>query len=241
MANLVKTVNGLAYASIKTRNGLAVASIKSMNGVDVTGSSGPPTYYAANKVDNGSTVSLVLAAPLTSGYIVFWVMETQTGGGPWAATFDGNAMDVIDASGLLSSRYYKVFGYKAGNLASGTYSVVATGGLTNSACVAAAFNSVNQTTPTGTTVGTSGFNSSHSLSPTSTTSDLVLMCSGFAGGGTTLVSVGAGQTTRISADDAGSGNHVTLSTKAGATTTTSMTTTWSGSVNSLSYAFALKP
>ncbi len=37
MALLVKTVNGLAYASVKTRNGLAVASIKSINGLDAAG------------------------------------------------------------------------------------------------------------------------------------------------------------------------------------------------------------
>lgn len=41
MAVLVKTINGLAYASVKTRNGLAVASIKNINGLDVTSGSGP--------------------------------------------------------------------------------------------------------------------------------------------------------------------------------------------------------
>lgn len=39
MAVLVKTLQGLAYASVKVRNGLAVASIKSINGLDATGGS----------------------------------------------------------------------------------------------------------------------------------------------------------------------------------------------------------
>ncbi len=36
MAVLVKSLNGLAYASVKSRNGLAVASIKNINGLDTT-------------------------------------------------------------------------------------------------------------------------------------------------------------------------------------------------------------
>lgn len=38
MAVLVKTLNGLAYASVKTRDGLAVASVKAINGLDTTAS-----------------------------------------------------------------------------------------------------------------------------------------------------------------------------------------------------------
>lgn len=38
MAVLVKTIQGLAWASVKTRNGLAVASMKSLNGLDTTSS-----------------------------------------------------------------------------------------------------------------------------------------------------------------------------------------------------------
>jgi hypothetical protein len=41
MAVLVKTIYGLAYASVKTRRGLAVASIKGINGLDASGGSSP--------------------------------------------------------------------------------------------------------------------------------------------------------------------------------------------------------
>lgn len=44
MAVLVKTLNGLAYASVKTKNGLAVASIKTMNGIDTTAAGGDPDW-----------------------------------------------------------------------------------------------------------------------------------------------------------------------------------------------------
>lgn len=45
MAVLVKTLNGLAYASVKTRNGLAIGSVKKINGLDVTsGGFNPATY-----------------------------------------------------------------------------------------------------------------------------------------------------------------------------------------------------
>jgi len=40
MAVLVKTIDGLAFASVKTRNGLAVASVKSVNGLDTTSGGG---------------------------------------------------------------------------------------------------------------------------------------------------------------------------------------------------------
>lgn len=42
MAVLVKTLNGLAYASVKSRDGLAVGSISRINGVDVTSGGGGP-------------------------------------------------------------------------------------------------------------------------------------------------------------------------------------------------------
>lgn len=49
MADLVKTVNALAKASVKTWNALAVASAKTIIGVDSTGSSFSPTDLASLK------------------------------------------------------------------------------------------------------------------------------------------------------------------------------------------------
>ncbi len=56
MALLVKTLEGLAYASVKEPGGLAVASIKTINGLDVTSAGGSPeliAHAAAGGTANG--------------------------------------------------------------------------------------------------------------------------------------------------------------------------------------------
>jgi hypothetical protein len=45
MAQLVKTMAGLAIASVKTVNGLAIASVKTVAGLDNTSGGGPPFSY----------------------------------------------------------------------------------------------------------------------------------------------------------------------------------------------------
>lgn len=52
MAQLVKTVNGLAIASVKTVNGLAIASVKTIAGLDNTAAGGSVT--AGNRTQNAS-------------------------------------------------------------------------------------------------------------------------------------------------------------------------------------------
>ncbi len=201
----------------------------------------PLAYYASNAA-GGNTVGITLAAPLSNGYIVFYIMEAQTGGGPWGATFNGIAMDILASGGPVSGRSYLLCGYKAGNLAAGTYSVVGTGGISDSAAAVVAFNGVNQTTPTGTVVGDFQFTNTMTLTPASTTSDLVVMCAAPAGNFTTVSSYGgAGQVNRATGNDTANGNHADISTAPGAASTTTVTVNLSGSVNLLSYAFALKP
>lgn len=50
MALLVKSLNGLDFASVKSRNGLAVASIKSINGLDTTSPAGDPAYLTGQSL-----------------------------------------------------------------------------------------------------------------------------------------------------------------------------------------------
>jgi hypothetical protein len=51
MALLIKSLNGLAYASVKSRDGLAVASIKNINGLDVTSGGTPAISYTDTATD----------------------------------------------------------------------------------------------------------------------------------------------------------------------------------------------
>lgn len=85
MAQLVKTVGGLAIASVKTMQGLAIASVKTVDGVDNTASGGGNTYAFVQTVStlNGDSGSTTVASPsitVTAGnLIVAWVKwETAT-------------------------------------------------------------------------------------------------------------------------------------------------------------------
>lgn len=58
MALLIKSLNGLAYASVKSRDGLAVASIKNINGLDATSGGGTPVIaYTDTGVDTTDTTT----------------------------------------------------------------------------------------------------------------------------------------------------------------------------------------
>ena len=52
MAQLVKTLGGLAIASVKTVGGLAVASVKTIGGLDNTSGGGGPTLVAQDNFDS---------------------------------------------------------------------------------------------------------------------------------------------------------------------------------------------
>lgn len=62
MAVLVKTLNGLTYASVKTKNGIATSSLKTINGLDVTAAGGDP---------NWANVTLLLHCDGTDGSTSF--------------------------------------------------------------------------------------------------------------------------------------------------------------------------
>lgn len=75
MAMLVKTLNGLAYASVKTRRGLAVASIKNINGLDATAGGGGPALIASVGAQ-GSANSTTTSAIDTTGANLIVICET---------------------------------------------------------------------------------------------------------------------------------------------------------------------
>lgn len=72
MAQLVKTMAGLAIASVKTVNGLAIASAKTVAGLDNT-ASGPNTYYDITTTHDGTRSS--------STSKIYWQNVTVGAGG----------------------------------------------------------------------------------------------------------------------------------------------------------------
>lgn len=79
MAQLIKTMGGLAIASVKVINALAIASVKTVDEVDNTASGGGNTYAFVQAVStlNGDAASLTIASPsitVTAGnLLVIWV------------------------------------------------------------------------------------------------------------------------------------------------------------------------
>lgn len=78
MAQLVKTVNGLAIASVKTVDGLTTASVKTINGLDNTSGGGSVTV--ANRANSGATTT----SPITTAF-------TVTGVSPLLVSFSTEA------------------------------------------------------------------------------------------------------------------------------------------------------
>jgi hypothetical protein len=87
MAVLVKTLNGLAYASVKTRNSLAVASAKTINGLDVTaGALSAITSRSGGTLRNDFTANpglgmyfTVGASDITVTHLGRWIVAGNSG------------------------------------------------------------------------------------------------------------------------------------------------------------------
>lgn len=101
MSVLVKTLNGLSFASAKTRNDLAVASIKNINGLDTTSGSFVPTDIAGCLLwlDASQIVGLSDGDPL-----VTWDDESGNGNdatavvsGPGSVTYQTNELNSLPA------------------------------------------------------------------------------------------------------------------------------------------------
>lgn len=84
MAVLVKTINGLVFASVKTRNGLAVGSIKAINGLDTTSGGGAPGFdrevqRATGSFSGDGTYGITLTGSVAVGERVVVVFTHQSG------------------------------------------------------------------------------------------------------------------------------------------------------------------
>lgn len=75
MAQLVKTVMGVAIASVKTVDNLAIASVKTIMGVDNTSGGSTPTFFGsaannASETSGNDTLTIVPPASMVSGDLV---------------------------------------------------------------------------------------------------------------------------------------------------------------------------
>lgn len=184
MSVLVKTLNGLAYASIKTRNGLAVASIKAINGLDVTSSGGSPSVISANvkqafAIGGGSNVLTLTGVDCTGANflivpVVAW--DGATSADPTGVTYNGVAMTKTWAVQNPSFLAYIAFYYLKAPT-SGAHSVVVTyaAAYSNQIVGAIPMSGVNQTTPLGTpATNTGGPGTTSSVTVSSATGELVV-------------------------------------------------------------------
>lgn len=190
-------------------------------------------YFAASSSGTGAT----------NGYVVVGVgnWTSSTNRTVTALTFDGTSMGAnltTDGHGSNTSNVATLFGLAIGNKAAGTYTVSGTmsGAATEIAVVVAVFNGVHQTVSTGTAAHTTGTSTTPSLNVTAATNDLVIDLLTHDDG---TVTVGAGQTIVVDQTDGGSSKDASMSSEAGATTTT-----MSYTISSQSFALlgvALKP
>jgi hypothetical protein len=89
MAQLVKTFNGLAIASVKTVAGLAIASVKTIKGVDNTAGGGVVYLVEENFEDTGTPTGWTVIAGTPN-----FDVATDPGEGSQSAQFDGSAATV---------------------------------------------------------------------------------------------------------------------------------------------------
>jgi hypothetical protein len=94
MALLIKTLNGLAYASVKARSSLGVGSIKTINGLDATGGGGDPDFASVTLLLHCDGVDGSTSFPDNSNS-----NNTVTAGG--SAQVDTAQFKFGDASALL--------------------------------------------------------------------------------------------------------------------------------------------
>lgn len=116
MAVLVKTLDGLAYASVKTRDGLAAASIKTINGVDTTASGGftlALTAQSLGTLRNDAGLDLgfkftVGASPITVSALGRWVVSGNSETHDVYIRDSGGTLGTvnIDTSGAPAGAYF---------------------------------------------------------------------------------------------------------------------------------------
>lgn len=142
MAQLVKTMAGLAIASCKTVNGLAIASVKTVAGLDNTASGGGAFTFVSRTLANSSaeasaeatTISKTVTGISAGSLVVVWVKGENTTVATLSVS-DGTSSltggtKTEHANGELRGQFF----YITSSVASGsvTYTATYTGGSGNS-------------------------------------------------------------------------------------------------------------
>lgn len=105
MAVLVKTLNGLAYASVKVKNGLAVASIKTINGVDATSSGGAISFIVETSKAGGANGVTSDAIDTTGAdFLVAVACDFTSGSGGTFSDSKSNTWNTLTASSVGFTR-----------------------------------------------------------------------------------------------------------------------------------------
>lgn len=152
MAQLVKTIQGLAIASVKTTQGLAIASAKTIIGVDNTGGGGGGALLVSVKAGSSNGDSVTSSGIDTTGAtLLVAVMGYGTGATPSFTDSKGNTWTAWtnQAGGVTSAKTYRCFPTTVG--AGHTFTGTATGGAPS--IIVAAFSGF---TSAGTEQGTNG-------------------------------------------------------------------------------------
>lgn len=115
MSQLVKTINGLAIASVKTVDGLAIASVKTVNGLDNTAASAPAFVEEVAVTSNyeataSLTTTVTLSGSIAAGNRAVLAFScggltltgvTDSAGNTWA--IDTNNGDTFDHVNIASA------------------------------------------------------------------------------------------------------------------------------------------
>jgi len=156
MAQLVKTVNGLAIASVKTVYGLAIASVKTIMALDNTAAGGAISVVQVLKTSTSSTAYADVSITPTAGNALIMVMGhygNSSHTNDAASDSGSHSWTKIGGADATSAPNYHVSMWQYSNIASGITSVRGTGGNTAGATVIV-FEIANANTFTGGEVAT---------------------------------------------------------------------------------------
>lgn len=93
MAQLVKTVNNLAIASVKTVENLAIASVKTIDGLDNTSGGGGASAFvfsqSASNSDNAAVATVTFGSSIPAGCLIYVFIKWEGTGNPTGVTENG--------------------------------------------------------------------------------------------------------------------------------------------------------
>lgn len=117
MAQLVKTVQGVAIASVKTVQGLTIASVKTIMGVDNTSGGGTPALIASGQQASPDTVNAAVTINATGANFVAVNVSFYSGATGLTVTDGTNTYSALTAQAGAGARKCQLW-YSQG----GTYS-----------------------------------------------------------------------------------------------------------------------